>query len=326
MATHELKPHHEVQDTHHWGIFHHLFEEPVELHLPVVDLGFYQLQITKYMILELIAAVLILLIFIPLARRIRSGELPRGRFWNLFEGMLVFVRDQIARPNISTHHSHPQEMHIADEHGHQEGFASHQHGVQSVHGGHAEVHAADKYVPFLWTLFLFVLFCNLLGMIPLMGSPTASIWVTGGMALISFLMLHGCVIAQYGVQGYWRSLWPKIDMPPGAVFKVMGLIFTILIGLIEFLGTFIKSGVLAVRLFANMFAGHLVLATILFFILQVGLNMGTGALWGTVTLASVAGVVALSLLELFVGFLQAYIFTFLTALFMGMQLHHAEPH
>ena len=75
-----------------------------------------------------------------------------------------------------------------------------------------------------------------------------------------------------------------------------------------------------------MFAGHLVLANILLFIILVGNAFGTGLLWGGVTIASVLGVIALSLLELFVAFLQAYIFTFLTALFMGMSLHHAEQH
>ena len=86
--------------------------------------------------------------------------------------------------------------------------------------------------------------------------------------------------------------------------------------------TVIKSGVLAIRLFANMFAGHMVLATILLFIITVGhATHGPSPLWGTVSLASVLGVTALSLLELFVAFLQAYVFTFLTALFMGMSLY-----
>ncbi len=87
------------------------------------------------------------------------------------------------------------------------------------------------------------------------------------------------------------------------------------------MGTFIKSGVLAVRLFANMFAGHLVLAMILIFSSSVAGQVGNCWLLGGVTIASVLGVTALSLLELFVAFLQAYVFVFLTALFMGMALH-----
>jgi len=313
MAVHAPNPADEIQDMEtHWMFFEHLFEEVVALELPAIHIGGYTFRITKFMILELIAAAIILLIFIPLARRIHTGGLPRGRFWNLFEGMLLFVRDQIARPNLDSHH---------EEHAHGHG-----------HAPQPAVHDSDRYVPFLWTLFLFVLLCNLLGMLPLLGSPTASIWMTGGLALISFLMMHGCVIVRYGVKRYWQSLWPRIDMPPGAYFKVMGYGLTVMIGLIELVGTFIKSGVLAVRLFANMFAGHMVLANILFFIFLTGnlfladRTTGHFVLWSGVTVASVIGVVALSLLELFVAFLQAYIFTFLTALFMGMQLHHAQEH
>jgi F-type H+-transporting ATPase subunit a len=93
-----------------------------------------------------------------------------------------------------------------------------------------------------------------------------------------------------------------------------------LIFALELIGTVIKSGVLAVRLFANMFAGHMVLATILVFIYEVALK-GNVYLWEAVTVGSVLSVVALSLLEIFVAFLQAYVFTFLTALFMGMALN-----
>ena len=93
-----------------------------------------------------------------------------------------------------------------------------------------------------------------------------------------------------------------------------------MIFVIELFGTVIKSGVLAVRLFANMFAGHMVLATILLSS-SPRPNGGIVLSVGGVTIASVLGVVALSLLELFVAFLQAYIFVFLTALFMGMALH-----
>jgi F-type H+-transporting ATPase subunit a len=103
----------------------------------------------------------------------------------------------------------------------------------------------------------------------------------------------------------------------------VGVGFSAMIFTIEMLGTVIKSFVLAVRLFANMFAGHMVLVMLLMFIFEVGKN-GFTMLWPVVTVSSVLGVTALSLLELFVAFLQAYVFTFLTALFMGMSLHPAE--
>jgi F-type H+-transporting ATPase subunit a len=88
------------------------------------------------------------------------------------------------------------------------------------------------------------------------------------------------------------------------------------------MGIIVRSLVLALRLFANMFAGHVVLATILIFIYLAGSL--APALWGTITFASIVGQLALSLLELFIAVLQAYVFTFLTSLFMGMALHPAD--
>jgi F-type H+-transporting ATPase subunit a len=281
MAAHVPQPHEHVMDTRTWEFFDTLFGDKVEWELPTVHLFGYDLRITKFMILELVAAALILIIFIPMARRARDGTLPRGRWWNAFEVLLTFVRNEIARPNLGGHH-HPEE--------------------------------ADKYVPFLWTLFLFILFCNLLGMFPMLGSPTASIYATGGLALVAFVMMHGAAMVKMGPAHYFKSLWPHIEVP------YVGWFFSAMIFTIEFLGTFIKAGVLAVRLFANMFAGHMVLATILLFILQVG-AISLGLLWGSVTVGSVFAVTALSLLEIFVAFLQAYVFTFLTALFMGMALN-----
>jgi F-type H+-transporting ATPase subunit a len=268
-----MKAQEHVQDSRDvWEFFDTLFGG-VEIHLPKI----FGLQITKFMILELIAAGLILAIFIPLARRARNGQLPKGSWWNAFESLLTFIRDEIAKPNIGEHD-------------------------------------ADQFVPYLWTVFLFILFCNLMGMIPFMGSPTASIWVTGGLAVCSFFLMHGAAIAKMGPIHYVKSQWPPIDVP------WLGPVLSLAIFVIEFFSSIIKSFVLAVRLFANMFAGHMVLATILLFIVTVG-NAGFSGLWVMVTGFSVLGVVALSLLELFVAFLQAYIFTFLTALFMGMAMH-----
>ncbi len=282
MFAHEPTPHGHVMDTDRWTFFEYLFSDTVEWELPSVRVFGHDLQLTKFMILELVAALLIVVIYLPIARRARKGDLPRGRWWNAFETLLTFVRNEIARPNLGGHH-HEEE--------------------------------ADKFVPFLWTLFLFILFCNLLGMFPFLGSPTASIYATGGLALVAFAMMHGAAVAKMGPVHYLVSLWPHIDVPYVGWF-FSGMIFTI-----ELFGTVIKAGVLAIRLFANMFAGHMVLATILLFIYQAGVYGSSVGLWGTVTFGSVLAVTALSLLEIFVAFLQAYVFTFLTALFMGMALN-----
>jgi F-type H+-transporting ATPase subunit a len=249
----------------------HLFEEfePRHIHLPW--------PLTKFMVLEVIAAVLVIIVYVPLARRMQSGEPPRGLFANMFESLLTFVRENIAKPGLGEHH-------------------------------------ADHHVPFLWTLFLFILFNNLLGMFPFGGSATASIYVTLGLALVVFFAIHGSAVKEMGFKHYLETMWPHIDVP-----FPMGFPIKLLVAIIEVVGILVRNAVLAVRLFANMFAGHLVLAVILGFI-KLAAGQATG-MWATVTISSVLGIVALSLLELFVAFLQAYIFTFLTALFMGMAIH-----
>lgn len=281
---HEPDPLSHVLDQHEIHLFDRLFGG-LSVPLFSIDLGFYKFQLTKFMVLELIAAGLILWIFTWLAKRISSGGAPTGRAWNMFESLLTFVREEIAKPNI----------------------------------GEKE---ADRFVPYLWTVFLFILFCNLLGMIPWMGSPTANISVTGALAVLSFLLMHAAPIVRYGPKAYLKSMWLDTGLP---WYTILPIVIGVLIFVIELLGTVIKSFVLAVRLFANMFAGHMVLAMILMFIVVVG-NKGYSNIWPVVTTASVLGVVALSLLELFVAFLQAFVFTFLTALFIGMALHHCEEH
>jgi F-type H+-transporting ATPase subunit a len=320
---HAPDPFEHVSDTKNWVFFESLFGHEVELPLPYLFSVFgHRVYLTKFMILELLAAALILAIFIPISRRAGRGELPKGAWSNAFESLLTFIRDQVAKPAI----------------------------------GEAE---ADKYLPFLWSVFLFVLFCNLFGMIPFLGSPTASIYMTGALAVCSFIMMHGPAMAKMGTLHYFEALWPHIEIVPNPwggsadghghhdahgghdhavpaeenrpalstkeiLTWVLGTAFgfglSLMIFTIELFGTVIKAIILAVRLFANMFAGHLVLGIILGFIYAAGVAGGY-LLWGTVTISSVLGVVALSLLEIFVAFLQAYVFAFLTALFMGMALN-----
>jgi len=233
------------------------------------------LRLTKFMALELVAALLMLLIFIPLARNIATGQRPRGRIWNLFEAVLLFVRDEMVRPAI----------------------------------GRPE---ADRFLPFIWTLFIFILFCNLLGLVPWAGSPTGSISVTAAMALIAFGVVMGAGMKKSGLLGFWTGLVPHMELP-----WLLAILLKPMILFIEIFGLLIKHTILAVRLLANMFAGHLVLAVIMGFIL---LFVGKIAWYGVMP-AAVLGATALNLLELFVAFLQAYIFAFLTALFIGMALH-----
>ena len=150
-------------------------------------------------------------------------------------------------------------------------------------------------------------------MIPGGASPTGNINVTGVLALLTFGTVVVAGSRVMGPVGYWLGIVPPLDVP-----KILKPFLWVLMFLIELMGLFIKHIVLAVRLFANVLAGHIVLVVILGFTLQA-----VGLFTYLVTPVSVLGVVALSLLELFVAVLQAYIFTFLSALFIGSAVH---PH
>lgn len=273
-AEHEPNAIDHVTDSTEWDLFPSL--KGIRLDKWVLP-EIFGLQLTKFMILELLAAGLILLLYVPLARRMQSGEPPRGMLANLLEMVLTFVRDQIARPNIGEHD-------------------------------------ADRYVPFLWTLFLFILVNNLFGLIPLGGSPTASPSVVIALALWAFFFIHGAGVRTQGLGHYLKAQWPDIDVP-----FPMDYIIKPVVCFIEITGILVRNAVLAVRLFANMFAGHMVLATILIFIYAAS-TQAAGLFW-TVTVSSVVGMVVLDLLELFIACLQAFIFAFLTSLFMGMAMH-----
>ncbi|MGL6226274.1 MAG: F0F1 ATP synthase subunit A [Thermoguttaceae bacterium] len=239
--------------------------------LPVV-LGH---QLTKYMVLEIGVGLLMCLVFFLYAAKIRGGQLPKGRFWNLIEVFLLYLRDQVIRPSIGKHD-------------------------------------ADRFVPYLWTLFFFVLFCNLFGMLPWCGSPTGSLSVTAVLAGSTFVVVNFAGMKRYGIGKYWLGLVPHLDLPPALGILLKPMLFGI-----ELAALLIKHVVLAIRLLANMFAGHMVLAVFLAF-----LPMSAGMLWWyPIALGSVGMAIILSLLELFVAFLQAYIFMFLSALFIGMAVH-----
>jgi F-type H+-transporting ATPase subunit a len=241
--------------------------------------------ISKFMILELVVAGILFVMFMRLAKKMQSGIAPRGKFWNLFESILVFIRDEVARPSI---------------------------------GGHGHVHDADKFVPLLWTFFFFILGCNLFGMVPWAGSPTASFSVTLALAAVTFLTGIVCGIVKLGPIGFFANMAPHLDVSP--VMKVALFPIVVMIFAIELLGTCIKHGVLGVRLLANMVAGHVVLLAILGLIAKAA--TASAFTWSTVTAISLFGSTALSCLEIFVAFLQAYVFTFLSALFIGMATHH----
>jgi len=258
--------------------------------------------VSNHVIMQLIAVLLLVLMIPTFARMRESGDAirdltPRG-FRNFFESICAYFRDTVARPILGEH--------------------------------------TDRFIPYIWTAFFYVLFVNLLGLLPLEpltrslikgvypdahhgfgGSATGNIWVTGtlaactmGMIVINGLRLGGVHYLAHFCPG---PLWLAPLLVP-----------------VEIIGLAAKIFALAVRLFANMVAGHVLLAVLMSFIGLSYAAMGAAAAAG-IGIVIVVVSVAFNLLEIFVAFLQAFIFTFLTALFIGQAVvvhhdHHDAEH
>ena len=232
---------------------------------PVRFLGMtIDLSLTKDLVFLWLAAFIVSLALILIARRKQRNLVPRG-WQNVIEVVIVFVRDEIIMPTV---------------------------GREGV-----------KFLPFLLTVFFFILTCNLLGLVPNFSTPTGNINVTAGLALIAFIVIQGAGIAKYGLAGYFRGL-----VPPGVPVFVIPVM-----AVVEFIGLFTKPFALTVRLFANMTAGHIVIFSL------VGLIF----LFKTVAVAPVSIAFALFIyfMEIMIGVIQAYIFTILTSLFIGLAVH-----
>jgi F-type H+-transporting ATPase subunit a len=294
---------------------HNTLEIPGLREFPLPNLfGF---QITRFMVMEVVASILVILVIVPFARHVSRRPVTRGRLMNIFEAIILFIRDGIARPaidGVEGEHHHDDHGTSHGEHGHEEtqgGVLGYGPSITDFPGNRRR--DSDLFMPFLWTLFFFILFCNLLGMIPGGASATGNINVTAVLATLTLITVVLAGMRAMGVAGFFVNIVPKMDVPLALKPFLWGMMFVI-----EILGLFIRHIVLSVRLFANMLAGHIVLAVILGFVAQA-----TGYITYLVTPASILGSVAISMLELFVAFLQAYIFTFLAALFIGSAAH---PH
>jgi len=250
------------------------------LSIPPIHLGSFTLDLspTKHVVWMVVAALVVLAVFIPLGRLMKrrySDHAPRG-FANAVEAMVLFFRDEVVRRGIGE--------------------------------------GADAYTPYILTLFFFILTMNLFGVIPFAARPTGNLSVTGGLALLSFIVVEVSGMLKLGFNGYMKTIF---YVPPGlhpAVAAVMLLILTP----VEFLSKLTKPFALMIRLFANMLAGEtLVLSLLGVIFLFANLVIGKYP----IALGSVAMVLAIMLLEIFVAFLQAYIFAMLTAVFIGLIRH-----
>jgi len=251
--------------------------------------------VSNHVIMQVIAVLLMILVIPRFARVPQTGDTvadltPRG-MRNFFELICAYFRDTVARPLLGRH--------------------------------------TDRFIPYIWTAFFYVLFVNLLGLLPLEpltrglvqgvypeahhgfgGSATGNIWVTGTLACCTMIMIvvNGLRLSGTAYLAHFcpGPLWLAPLLVP-----------------VEIIGLFAKIFALAVRLFANMVAGHVLLAVLLGFVSASYVALGAGAATGIGILVVLVSV-AFYMLEIFVAFLQAFIFTFLTTLFIGQAvlIHH----
>jgi F-type H+-transporting ATPase subunit a len=266
--------HFEYPCVHGWG------EWACSAHLPVwpVTIGgkTYDFGPTKHVVWMLIAATLTALLLIGAARSHarhshRAGR-PRG-FAAGIEAVMLYLRNTVYLP------------------------------VLGGHGG-------ERYVPFVMTLFFFILFCNILGLIPYGSTATGNISVTATLAIITFIVVEVAGMRALG-KGYLGTIiyWPH-DMP-----LYMKLPLSVIMTPVELIGKFTKPFALTVRLFANMTAGHVIILALIGLIFTFG--------W-VVALASVPMALGIMLLELLVAIIQAFIFSLLASVFIGQirTAHH----
>ncbi len=252
-------------------ILHHVmdshtldFEPFFTIQLPHLELFGIDISITKYIFFMWVVAIILFIILFIASRKYKTSLIPKG-LANVIEITVLFVRDEIVKPTIG------------------KGY--------------------ERFLPYLLTVFFFILLSNFFGLIPYAVTITGNIAVTATLAGISFIAIQFGGIKNHGIWGYFKGLIPA-GMPPWILIIIIPL---------EILGLFTKPFALCIRLFANMIAGHVVILSLLglIFILQTAI----------VAPVSIAFAIFIYLLELLVALIQAYIFTILTSLFIGMAVH-----
>lgn len=240
------------------------------------------ISITKNVCSLLISAILLLWIFLTVAKsyKQREGQAPKG-LQSFVEPLIMFVRDDVAKPSIGAKY--------------------------------------EKFMPYLLSVFFFIFINNLMGLIPIFPGGAN---LTGNIAVTAVLACLTLLIIIFNSNGhYWRHIFAM----PGVPIPVL-----IILTPIEILGLFLRPFVLMIRLFANITAGHII-ALAFFSLIFIFGKMSTGAGLG-VSVLSVAFTVFMGLMELLVAFLQAYVFTLLSAMYFGSAVeeghheHHEEAH
>jgi len=259
-----------------FGLEYRLPSWPVHVGRMTIDLA-----PTRLSFFLVVAAVLVFLTLWLTGRalerqRQQGSGAPHG-LANLVETVVLFVRNDVAIASI----------------GHKNGA---------------------KFAPYILTLFWFILYCNLLGLIPYGEKPTSSFWVTGALALTALLTIEISGFVALGPKGYLKTI---VFTPPGTT-GITAVLLTLIMIPIEIIGKIVKPFALMLRLFANMVAGHFVILSLLSLIFLFGsLHYFRWLIAG----GSVAFVLFMMSIELLVAFIQAYIFALLTATFIGLLQH-----
>ncbi len=232
------------------------------------------LSITKTVLGLFVGIALLLLVFVKIANKYKANALtsPKGA-QSFFEPLIMFVRDDVAKPAIG--------------------------------------HKYEAFMPFLLTVFFFILFCNLLGLIPFIGGFN----ITGNIAVTLVLALFVFFITCYKAK---PAYWMHIIWPPGIPLWLMPIMIPV-----EIVGLLSKPFVLMLRLFANVTAGHIIILAFVSLIFIFYGKFGVGGAVGA-SVISVAFSIFMNVLELLVAFLQAYVFTLLAALYFGSAIEEAH--
>jgi len=261
--------------------FSPLFKWEYGKFLPDIHIGALTLNLTpsKHAIFMMLAALLVFLTMWIAGRKLerqRAGEKAPKGFANAVESLVLWVRNDVAIANIG--------------------------------------HDGKQFAPYIMALFFFLLYCNLLGLVPWGASPTGNIAVTGAMAVLSLLLIEVSGMVKLGFRGYMKTIFPPAPGMGGAG----AVAISVAMAPIEIIGKLVKPFALCVRLFGNMTAGHFVILALFGMIFLFGHLQFANVAIGVGSAALVLGVM---LLEIIVGFVQAYVFTLITAVLVGVILH-----
>ena len=252
-------------------LMHHVLDRPLPF-FGHADYGGLHFGPTRHLLFFVIVSGLVLLMVRLAIRSYREG-IPSG-VGSAVEGVVVFIRDDIAEQNIG--------------------------------------HDGRKFVPLLCSFFFFILIAALFGLIPGSATSTGNISVTMGLAVVSFAAMQYAGISKYGFVHHFTGM-----IPPGLPKWLVPIMIPV-----EIVGLFTKPMALMIRLFANMLAGHMVITVLL---MLIPIMSAIHIAFGVVTIPISLGLALfVMLLEVLVAFIQAYIFTLLSAIFIGMFAHPAH--